>query len=154
MLCIVPSIEKRSYSNLLRTYLFNHTHTPHTHTTLILRRSPQRELEPDPFPRQLPIHLGVRIEPVIHPAALLLVQHDLQHLTAVLARAGALADDLDGVDDVAEDGVVHGRQGAAVGPLLGLRGAGAGGAFGAGQDAAGGEEEDVAVGELLFEFAG
>lgn len=49
---------------------------------------------------------------------------------------------------------MHGRQGAAVGPLLGLRRAGAVGAFGAGQDAARGEEEDVAVGELLFEFAG
>ncbi len=38
--------------------------------------------------------------------------------------------------------------------LLGLRGAGAVGAFGTGKNAAGGEEEDVPVGELLFEFTG
>ena len=48
---------------------------------------------------------------------------------------------------------MHGGQGAAVRAFLGLRGAGAVRTFGAGQDAARGEEEDVAVGELLFEFA-
>lgn len=38
--------------------------------------------------------------------------------------------------------------------LLGLRGAAAVGALRAGEDAAGGDEEDVAVGEFLFELAG
>lgn len=38
--------------------------------------------------------------------------------------------------------------------FLGLRSARAGGAFGSGEDAAGGEDEDVALGEFLFEFAG
>lgn len=38
--------------------------------------------------------------------------------------------------------------------FLGLRGARAVGTFGAREDAPGGEDEDVAVGELLFEFAG
>lgn len=38
--------------------------------------------------------------------------------------------------------------------LLGLGRAGAVGTFGAGEDAARGEEEDVSVGEFLFEFAG
>ena len=49
---------------------------------------------------------------------------------------------------------MHGGQGTGAGPLLRLRGARAVGTFGAGKDAAGGEDEDVAVGELLFEFAG
>ena len=48
---------------------------------------------------------------------------------------------------------MHGGQGTAVGAFLGLRGARAVGPFGAGEDAARGEEEDVAVGKLLFEFA-
>lgn len=49
---------------------------------------------------------------------------------------------------------MDGRQGAAVRTFLFLRGAGAVGAAGAGQDPSGGEEDDVAVGELLFELAG
>ncbi len=49
---------------------------------------------------------------------------------------------------------MDGCQGAAVGPLLGLRGARAVGTFGTRENAAGGEDEDVAVGKLLLEFAG
>ena len=40
-----------------------------------------------------------------------------------------------------------------MGAFLRLRSARAVGTFGAGKDAAGGEEEDVSVGELFFEFA-
>ena len=49
---------------------------------------------------------------------------------------------------------MHGGQGAGARPLLRLRGARAVRAFGTGQDAARGEEEDLAVGELLLELAG
>ena len=118
--------------------------TTHTHA-LILSRSPQRKLKPDPLARQRPLHLRIRIKPIIHPAPRLLIQHNLEHLTPVLARAGPLPHNLDGVHDVAEYGVVDGGQGPAVWALLRLRGAGAVGAFGAGEDAAGGKEEDVAV---------
>jgi hypothetical protein len=38
--------------------------------------------------------------------------------------------------------------------LLGLGGTAAVGSFGTGQDAAGGEDQDMAIGEFLFEFAG
>jgi hypothetical protein len=38
--------------------------------------------------------------------------------------------------------------------FLGLRGTGTVGALWARQDAPGGEDQDVSVGELLFEFAG
>jgi hypothetical protein len=49
---------------------------------------------------------------------------------------------------------VNGSEGAAAGPLLGLRGAGSVGALGAREDAARGDDQDVAVGEFLLEFAG
>ena len=45
-------------------------------------------------------------------------------------------------------------EGSGTGSLLGLRGSGAVGSLGAGEDAAGGEDEDVAVGELLLELTG
>lgn len=47
---------------------------------------------------------------------------------------------------------MHGGEGPGAGTLLGLRGTGAVGTFRAWEDAPGGEDEDVAVGEFLFEF--
>ncbi len=49
---------------------------------------------------------------------------------------------------------MHSGQGAGVRAFLGLRGTGTVGALWARQDAPGGEDQDVSVGELLFEFAG
>jgi hypothetical protein len=49
---------------------------------------------------------------------------------------------------------VHGSKGAAARALLCLRRAAAVRSLGARENAAGGEDEDVAVGELLFQFAG
>lgn len=91
---------------------------------------------------------------MVNAATLLLVEDDLERLAAVLLGAGALADNLNGVDEVVEDGLVDGREGAAARTLLLLVRAAVGGALRAGEDAALGDEEDVAVGELLFEFAG
>lgn len=85
---------------------------------------------------------------------LLLVEDDLEDLAAVLLGAEALADDLDGEDEIGQDGVVHGGQGSRAGTLLGLRGARAVGALGPGEDAARGQDEDVAVRELLLQLAG
>jgi hypothetical protein len=48
---------------------------------------------------------------------------------------------------------MHRGQGTGTGSFLGLRGSTAVGAFGTGQDASGSEDEDVAVGEFLFELA-
>ena len=91
---------------------------------------------------------------MVNTTTLLLVKDDLEGLGAVLLGADALADNLDGVDKVGEDGVVDSGQSAGAGTLLGLSGARGGGALGAGQDAALGHEEDVAVGELLLQLAG
>jgi hypothetical protein len=49
---------------------------------------------------------------------------------------------------------VDSSEGSRTGALLGLRGAGPVGALGAGQNAAGGNDQDVAVGELLLELTG
>lgn len=73
---------------------------------------------------------------MVDTATLLLVQDDLEHLGTVLLCSQTLADDLDGVDDVGEDCLVDGGESAGAGALLGLGGAGAGGALGTGQDAA------------------
>lgn len=91
---------------------------------------------------------------MVDTTTLLLVKDDLEGLGAVLLGAGALADNLDGVDEISEDGVVDSSQSAGTGALLGLGGARVDGALGAGQDAALSNEEDVAVGELLLELAG
>ena len=112
------------------------------------------ELKGDGAAGELAVDLGVRVEAVVDAAALLLVEDDLEELGAVLLGAEALADDLDGVDEVSEDGVVDGGKSPRARALL-LEGvAGAGGALGAGEDAARSEEDDVAVRELLLELAG
>lgn len=124
-----------------------------TTTGSLILRPTHGKLKHHPLPRQFPIDLGVGIEPEIDAAALLLVQDHLEHLAAVLAGAGALADDFDGVDHVVEDGVMNCGQRARVGPFLRLRRPRSIAAFGARENAARGQEEDVSVRELLLEFS-
>lgn len=112
------------------------------------------ELEHDSTAGQPTVDLTVGVEAVVNTTTLLLIQDNLQGLAAILLGTDALADDLDGVDEVAEDGVVDGGQGARTGTLLGLGGARVDGALGAGQNAALSNEEDVAVRELLLELTG
>lgn len=126
----------------------------HTALTLVLGRARLGELEGDAAAGEAAVDLGVGVEAVVDTATLLLVEDDLEELGTVLLGAEALADDLDGVDEVGQDGVVDGGQSARTGALLGLGVAGAGGALGAGQDAARGQDQDVAVGELLLELTG
>lgn len=121
---------------------------------LVLGSTSLGELEGNATAGELAVDLGVGVEAVVDAAALLLVEDDLEGLGAVLLGAETLADDLDREDEVGEDGVVDGGQGTAAGALLLLGVARAGGALGAGQDAARGEDQDVAVGELLLELTG
>lgn len=67
---------------------------------------------------------------------LLLIEHDFEHLAAVLLGSQALANDLDGEDQVGQDGVMHGGEGSRARALLGLRGTRAVGALRAREDAA------------------
>lgn len=112
------------------------------------------ELKDNGAASESPVDLGVRVQAVVNATALLLVEDDLEGLGAVLLGAETLADDLDGVDEVGQDGVVDSGQGARTGALLGLGVAGAAGALGAGKDAARGQDQDVAVGELLLQLTG
>ena len=112
------------------------------------------ELEVDTLAGQSLVDLRVGVEAVVNTTTLLLVKNDLEDLGAVLLGAHALANDLDGVDEVGKDGVVDSSQSARTRALLGLAGARAVAALGAGQDAAGSDDEDVAVGELLLELTG
>ena len=126
----------------------------HTRSRLVVRTAGDRELKASHSAGELPVHFRIGIESVIHTATLLLVQDDLQHLAAVLLGAGTLANNLNGVDNIGEDGVVDGGQGTGTGALLLLRGSAAVGALGTGQDATGGQDQYVAVGELLLQLAG
>lgn len=121
---------------------------------LVLSSAGLGELKDDTAAGKLAVDLRVGVEAVVNAAALLLVEDDLEGLGTVLLGAQALADDLDGVDEVSQDGVVHGGQRARTGALLRLGVAGAGRALGAGQDAARGQDQDVTVGELLLELTG
>lgn len=91
---------------------------------------------------------------MVNTTLLLLIQNNLQGLGAILLGAGALADDLDGVDEVGQDSLVDSGQSAGTRALLSLGGAGVDGALGAGQDTALSNEENVTVGELLLKLAG
>ena len=91
---------------------------------------------------------------MVDTTTLLLIQDDLDGLAAVLLGADALADDLNGVDQVVEDGVVDSGQSTRARALLVLVGARVDGALGAGENPALSDEEDVAVRELLLELTG
>lgn len=120
--------------------------------TLVLGGTRLGELEGDGAAGQAAVDLGVGVESVVDTTTLLLVEDDLEELAAILLGADALADNLDGVDEVGEDGIVDGGQGSRTRALL-LEGvARAGGSLGAGQNAARGEDQDMAVGELLLEL--
>jgi len=135
--------------------------SPHSSTvaslsaaTLVLRRPPHRKLEAHTPTREPPVNLRVSIQPMVHASPLLLIQYHLHDLAPILLRACPLSDNLNGVHQVREDSVVDCGESTAARALLSLRSAAAVGAFGAGQDTAGGEEDDLPVGEFLFEFTG
>lgn len=148
--CPVTSIRRKSRT----TINGDSSRAPTTASSRTLVRTALRKLEVDALARQTLVDLAVGVEPVVHTTPLLLVEHDLEYLAAVLASANALADDLNRVNEVGEDSIVNGRQRAGARALLGLRGAAAVAALGARQDAARCDDEDVAVGELLLQLAG
>lgn len=112
------------------------------------------ELENDTASGQAPVDLGVGVESVVNAATLLLVKNDLEGLGAVLLGAEALADNLDGVDEVGQDCIMDSGKSARTGALLLLGVARAGGALGAGENTTRSEDEDVAVRELLLQLTG
>lgn len=134
----------------MRTQLFPNDKNPH----LVLSSTALRELKVDTTARQSAVDLGVSVESVVHTSLLLLIEDDLQDLAAIFLGAETLADDLDGEHEVGEDGVVDGGEGSGTRALLGLRSTRSVAALGAGKDTARGEDQDVAVRELLLELTG
>lgn len=112
------------------------------------------ELEVDTTARQLSVNLRVGIESVVNTSLLLLIENNLQNLGAIFLCAETLANDLNGIDEVGKDGVVDGGECSGTRTLLSLRGAGTIAALWAGENAARGEDQDVAIGELLLELTG
>jgi len=112
------------------------------------------ELEVDTLAGEALVDLAVGVEPVVDTTTLLLVKDNLEDLAAVLTGTETLADNLDGVDEVGQDGVVDSSESSRLGTLLGLRRARAVGALGAGENAAGSNDQNVTVGELLLELTG
>lgn len=122
--------------------------------SLVLGRASLGELEGNTAASESAVNLGVGVESVVDTTTLLLVENDLQDLATILLGAETLTDDLDGVDEISQDGIVDSGQGSGTGTLLGLGVARADGALGAGQDTARSQDQDVAVRELLLELAG
>lgn len=121
---------------------------------LVLASSDLWEFEVDTLARQSLVDFRVGIQAVVNATPLLLVQHHLQDLASILSGPRALANDLHWVDQVGEDGVVHSSECSRARSLLRLARAAAVAALRAREDAAGGDDEDVAVRELLLEFTG
>jgi hypothetical protein len=122
--------------------------------TLVLSRASLGELEGDTTASESAVDLRVGVESVVNTTALLLVKDDLEKLATILLSAEALADDLDGVDEISQDSVVHSSQSSGSGTLLLLGVARAGRTLGAGENAARSQDEDVTVRELLLELTG
>lgn len=127
---------------------------PNARLHLVVGLLALRELEVDALAGEALVDLAVGVEPVVDAATLLLIENDLEDLAAVLAGTETLANNLDGEDEVGQDGVVDSSESPGLGTLLGLRSAGAVGTLGAGENAAGSNDQDVAVGELLLELTG
>ena|SRR6266487_2086037 len=77
---------------------------------LVLRSATLRELKTNTTASQFSVDLRVGIESVINATLLLLIENNLQDLAAIFLGAETLADDLNGEDEVGEDGVVDGCQ--------------------------------------------
>ena len=83
---------------------------------------------------------------------LLLIENNLEDLGAILLGAQTLTDNLDWVDEIAEDSVVNGSERTGTWALLGLGSAGTVGTLWAGKDTAGSEDDNGSVRELLLEL--
>lgn len=123
-------------------------------TDLVVGGTALRELEVDVAASQTTVDLRVGVQAVVNTTTLLLVEDDLEELGAVLLGADALADNLNGVGEILEDGVVDSSESSRTGSLLLLGVARAGRSLGAGEDTARGEDQDMAVRELLLELTG
>lgn len=106
---------------------------------LIITTTPLRKLKNHTASSQPLINLTISIKSMIYTTLLLLVQNDLQNTTAIFLGAYTLADNIHGIHEIGEDGVVHGGEGTGPGSFLLLRGARTVGTLWTGEDSTRGE---------------
>lgn len=156
--CFYRKSKCRKFQNdhiiVINASLHRSTPSPVLRLTLVLEGTGLGELEGDTTARKAAVDLGVGVEAVVNATTLLLVKDNLENLAAVLLGAETLADNLDRVDEISQDGIVDSSQSSRTGTLLCLGVAGAGRTLGAGQDAARSEDQHVAVRELLLKLTG
>lgn len=140
----------QTFSRSLQTPKY---HISYKRTHLVLG-SRLRELKVDTTASQLAVNLGVRVQSVVCGLSLLLVKNDLQDLGTILLGTETLANDLNWIDEVGQDGIVDGGECSGTRTLLGLGCSGTVGSLWAGEDTARCKEDDVAVGELLLKLTG
>lgn len=110
----------------------------------------RREHEADVTASELLVNRREAVQLVLERGGVLRVEEALDQAAAVRGDTGALASDLRGVNEVLEDRLVHGGEGARVrtGLLVTVL------AAGLAEDAALADEDNVAVRELLLELTG
>jgi len=113
-----------------------------------------RELKDNTTTSQASVDFTVCVQSVVNTTSLLLVQHNLQSLAAIFLGTDTLADNLNWVDKVAEDGIVHSGESSGTRTLLSLGSTGSVASLWAGKDATGSHDDDVTVRELLLELTG
>lgn len=121
---------------------------------LVIGTTADGELEVASSASQLAVNLRVGVESEVNTTSLLLIKDNLQDLAAILLGAQSLANNLDRVDDISEDGIVNGGESSRSWSLLCLAATRSVGSLGSWKNTAGCEEEDVTVAEFLLEFAG
>lgn len=77
---------------------------------------------------------------MVNPSLLLLIKNNLQDLAAIFLSAETLANNLDGIDEIGEDGIVDRSECSRTGSLLCERCPGPVRALGTGENAARGED--------------
>ena len=148
--CCIAEKNKEKRKRSIQFFIF----LPFPISRLVVTKTALGELEHNRPASQSAVDLTVGVQTVVDTTTLLLIEDDLGGLATVLLGADALADDLNGVDQVVEDGVVDSGQSTRARALLVLVGARVDGALGAGENPALSDEEDVAVRELLLELTG
>jgi hypothetical protein len=119
----------------------HHRHDIHS----ILWRTTHREFKHHTPPRQLLIHLPIRIQSVINTTSLLLIQYNLQQFTPVLLCPNSLSHNLNRVHHIRQDRIVNSSKGSGARTFLGLVRTAAVGTLGPRENTAGREDEHMAI---------
>lgn len=96
-------------------------HTNMLENPLVILATADWEFETTGSASEFPVDLRVGIESVVNTTSFLLVQDNLQDLASILLGSQSLSNNLDGVDNISQDGIVDGGQSSGSWSLLCLR---------------------------------